>query len=489
MRTEEIRQHQISKAKDRQIAEDQRSDCSFQPRISEKSDRIVRRKRDEMYRNLSQGNGSYIKLLGPVEDRLYADAQDLKQKREDLRDSASDASQSMPSVDNESRRICRDSVYFQGPQQDFLTRQQTFELAKQRRQELRSQHADATCTFKPEISDTSRQIVSGNVEYVGETTEERINRLAVRDVQRRDQVRGALEELHYRECTFKPSLNPTSQMLAAKFEDVASFDSLDAGAVVHERLYRVHANRSTCSQDTRADECTFTPAISTATAKRYSHVKSRYAAQSGAQIMENIQDELQRKEEHLSEKRRRREAEQNAECTFNPETTKSYEEPEQVVVVSGLGRFFELRELARKQQEDQQKREAKVFQPSSKSRCDGITIPEPFALSGGGKAPQKDVASVRISDEQCTFAPKTIESENSKLLKEIMGADGAVPALPDFSDDMWQSEWALTNAGADRKDAWGEPLSNMRPPDRYSDPQVDAQMAALLARVREPIHS
>jgi hypothetical protein len=179
MRTEEIRQHQISKAKDRQIAEDQRSDCSFQPRISEKSDRIVRRKRDEMYRNLSQGNGSYIKLLGPVEDRLYADAQDLKQKREDLRDSASDASQSMPSVDNESRRICRDSVYFQGPQQDFLTRQQTFDLAKQRRQELRSQHADATCTFKPEISDTSRQIVSGNVEYVGETTEERINRLAV----------------------------------------------------------------------------------------------------------------------------------------------------------------------------------------------------------------------------------------------------------------------------------------------------------------------
>merc|ERR1719181_599351 len=88
-----------------------------------------------------------------------------------------------PSVDDASRRICRDSVYFQGPQQDFVTRQETFELAKQRRQELRSQHADAACTFKPEISDASRQIVSGNIEFVGETVEERINRMAVKDVE------------------------------------------------------------------------------------------------------------------------------------------------------------------------------------------------------------------------------------------------------------------------------------------------------------------
>merc|ERR1719181_2553484 len=94
-----------------------------------------------------------------------------------------------PSVDDASRRICRDSIYFQGPQHDFVTRQETFELAKQRRQELRSQHADAKCTFKPDISDTSRQMVSANIEYVGETSEERFNRLAVKDVQRRDQVR------------------------------------------------------------------------------------------------------------------------------------------------------------------------------------------------------------------------------------------------------------------------------------------------------------
>merc|ERR1719324_1352288 len=134
-------------------------------------------------------------------------------------------SQSQPSVDEASRRICQDSVYFQGPQQDFVTRQQTFELAKQRRHELRSQHADAKCTFKPDISDVSRQMVSTNIEYVGETSEERFNRLAVKDVQRRDKVRSELEELHYRDCTFKPALNEKSQMLASKFDDAASVDS------------------------------------------------------------------------------------------------------------------------------------------------------------------------------------------------------------------------------------------------------------------------
>jgi len=346
-----IQQMQQEKAKASQAAEDQRSDCSFQPRISERSDRIVRKKRNEMYRNLSQGNVAGAKMLRPVEDRLYAGAQDLVQKRlAQQQNSVEEASLATPSVDGESRRICKDSIYFQGPQQDFVTRQQTFELAKQRRQELRSQHADAKCTFKPEISDVSRQIVSGNIEYVGETEEERINRLAVKDVERREQVRGAIEELYYRECTFKPTLNPHSQMLVSKFSDVASLDSVDGGASVHERLYKVPLNRSRYSEDSPVDQCTFAPAVSPSAAKRFAHVKSRYSASANSsQLMENIQDELQRKEEHLSEKRRAREEEQHAECTFNPETTKSYEEPEQVVVVSGLGRFFELRDLAKKE--------------------------------------------------------------------------------------------------------------------------------------------
>lgn len=440
LRTEEIRRMQQEKCAARQAAEDERSDCSFQPRISEKSDRIVRRKRDEMYRNLTQGAGNYSKLLGPVEDRLYAGAQDLQQRRVAMQSSVSEASQSAPTVDDTSRRICRDSVYFQGPQQDFVTRQQTFELAKQRRQEIRSQHADLVNTFKPEISDTSRQLVSGNIEYVGETLEERIHRLAVKDVERRDKLKGHLEQYQYRECTFRPELNRTSQMLAAKIDDVASLDSADVAAPVHERLYKQGQNRSRCSDDSRMEECTFAPAVSSKTSKRYAHIKSRYTG-NGAKIMDNIEEDLIRKEEYLAEKRREREEQQIQQCTFNPETTRPYEEPEQAVIVSGLGRFFELRELARKQQEEQLRREAKIFHPESKARCDGITIPEPFPLSRGAGDKWRNEDSIQRPRE-CTFAPMTTESENRRLVDQILNSGDGVPDLPNFSCDAASFERA-----------------------------------------------
>lgn len=495
LRTTEIRQHQEERARERQAAEDARSDCSFQPRISARSDRMVRHKREELYRNLSQGNGSMSKLIGPVEDRLYADAQEMLHRRVSAQSSVDEASQRTPSVDGTSRRICQDSVYFQGAQQDFVTRQQTFELAKQRRQELRSQHADARCTFRPEISDTSRQIVSSNIDYVGETVEERVNRLAVRDVERRNQTKAAVEELHYKDCTFRPSLNATSQMLATRFDDAASLES-DNTVTVHERLYKVAQNKPR-SGDDLPEKCTFQPTPSKSS-KQYAHVKSHYHAKNPTEIMSSIQDELQKKEEHLNELRKEREEAHYTECSFHPKTTKAYEEPNDVVVVSGLGRFFELRDLARKQDEEQRKREAKVFNPSSKTRCDGITIPEPFALSSALPTQKYENALGNPRDE-CTFHPQTNESENQKLLRRIMNSDSTIPELPSFAYDAWESErkaplWSTSDAAA------GVGTSNfvdltagglgsettdaeLKVPERYHDRQVDAHMAALLARL------
>lgn len=423
LRTEEIRQRQQARVTARQAAEDMRSDCSFQPRISEKSERIVRKKRDQVYKHLSQGDPSCIKLLGPVEERLYAGAQDLQQRRAAQQHSVSEES-SMPSVDEESRRICKSSVYFQGAQQDFLTRQQTFELAKQRRMEVRTQHAQAQCSFRPEISDTSRQIISNNIEFVGETSEERINRLAVKDVEHRDQVRGALEQLQYRECTFKPCLNPTSQALAAKFDEVASLDSgadAAAGVPVHERLYRSGLNRVPNSDSSRMEECTFKPNIDPQTAKRYAYVKGHYTGD-GARLMDNIKEELDRKEDYLIEKRREKEELENADCTFAPSTTKPYEEPEHPVVVSGLGRFFELREMAQRQQRQKEEREIKAFHPEANTKYDGVTIPEPFNLSQGCISRHHD--SYKRSEEY-SFTPQTNESANRELLQHIMRSDMA----------------------------------------------------------------
>jgi hypothetical protein len=332
---------------------------------------------------------------------------------------------STPSVDEESKRICKSSVYFQGAQQDFLTRQQTFELAKKRRMEVRRQHDEAQCTFAPEISDISRQLVSGNLEFVGETLEDKVNRLAVKDVEKRDQSRGALEQLQYRECTFKPAVNPASQALVSRLEDFSS-DSVGADAAaglgVHERLYRsTLSGKTNMRDDSRNDECTFRPQIEASMGKRFSHVKGRYSNHVAEDVMENIREDMERKEEQLLERRLEQEEQERAACTFTPGLKAHYEEPQRPVVVSGLGRFFELRGLALRKQQEQQERETKVFYPeASRQRCVGVTIPEPFELSGTSHNGTKSERRGSPALDECTFNPHTSESLRRERVRQIM---------------------------------------------------------------------
>jgi len=418
LRAETIQQMKQAHARQEQAAEDVRADCSFQPRISGRSERIVQKKRDKLYRSLSQGDGNCLKYLGPVEDRLYAEAQELQQRQAARKEGLSEPDVSAaPSVDEGSRRICKSSVYFQGAQQDFLTRQQTFELAKQRRMEVRTQHAEVECSFRPKISDASRQIVATNLDFVGETHEERTNRLAVKDVERRDQLRSDLEQLHYRECTFKPEVSSISQMLAARgVDDGASCESgADGAPKAYERLYRSALNRSRASDDSHGDDFNFRPQLDPKAAKRFAHVKPHYSS-NGSGIMDNIRQENEKKQEQMAERRREMDEQQNDECTFTPGTWKAYEEPKRPVVVSGLGRFFELKTLAQRQQQEQQDREEKVFHPElSKARFGGVTIPEPFDLSAG---PQEETSQARR--EECTFTPQTNESANREIIRQIM---------------------------------------------------------------------
>jgi len=424
LRAEKISKKRQENLRAAQAAEDVRSDCSFQPRISGRSERIVQKKRDEMYRALSQGDGQCLKMLGPVEDRLYAEAEVQNQKRLGKQDSISESSQPMPSVDDMSRKICKQSVYFQGPQQDFLTRQQTFELAKQRRLEVRAQHAEAKSSFRPHISDNSRQLVSNNVEYIGETPQDRDARLSKKDATRREQLRVALEQLHYRDCTFRPNINPGQQ--AGSRGDSSVLDSTSDSACtepVHERLYKATPAKSRSVEDADAMECTFRPQIDTKAMRRFSHVRPHYQ-RDASNIMDNIKEELDKREENIAERRRELEEQERAMCPFTPGVSKPYDEPHRPVVVSGLGRFFELRQLAARQQQEQQEREAKAFcLEASTTRCGGVTIPEPFELSCNMRDESRRTrGSQRFDgeDTECTFHPQTNESAKKELLKEIM---------------------------------------------------------------------
>lgn len=424
LRAEAINKKKQENIRTVQRAEEQRSECFFQPRISRRSEQLVQQKRDRLYKEASKGNMDCLKQLGPVEERLYAEAQDKEQRHAALQDFLGDST-CVPSVDDTSRRICKDSVYFQGAQQDFLTRQQTFELARQRRMEVRSQHADAECSFRPAITEASRHIIASNLDLVGETPEERVTRLAVQDAARRDQLREELEQFYKREYTFKPEINPVSELLAAsRYDNSGSYaHGLDE---THERLHRTGLAKSRLNEDSRMDECTFRPQLDARSSKRFAHVKPHYA--NTPDLMECIRQEQDKKAECLLERRRELDEANQTDLTFAPQVGDRYKEPEAPIVVSGLGRFYELKGLALKKQQEMQEREAKVFRPElTGARCNGVTIPEPFNLSSGhcshSHTGHAETENSHWSErhEECTFAPETNETQNRELIRQIMG--------------------------------------------------------------------
>ncbi|CAE8639400.1 unnamed protein product, partial [Polarella glacialis] len=154
----------------------------------------------------------------------------------------------------------------------------------------------------------------------------------------------------------------------------------------------------------------------------------------------------EKKNEILLERRREKDDEQRADCTFAPEVRDTYAEPERPVVVSGLGRYFELKGLALRKQQEQQEREAKVFRPEAgKSRSLGVTIPEPFTLSSSG--PQAGASqSYRSSSElptrseEYTFTPKTNESVNRDIIRQIMRGS------PATDDDLYYEDLGNSRA-------------------------------------------
>lgn len=294
---------------------------------------------------------------------------------------------------------------------------------------VRTQHADAKCPFRPHISEASRHLLAGNADLVGETQEERLHRLAVQDVKRREHMKSALSEFHSRDCTFRPEINPVSLALLAKADATkASEGQTTTPRSRRERSRERSRERHQTSrsggdvpQKQQEEECSFQPQLDSRSASRFAHVKPRYSA-NGTEVMETVRQDMERRALAAAERRRAVEEAEQASCTFMPVTSRPYQEPQRPVVVSGLDRFFELRGLAQKNRQEQQEREAKVFRPEGiRQKQPGVTICEPFVLSIGNKdtVPKKR-GSKQLPDE-CSFAPVTNESANRDAVRRLLG--------------------------------------------------------------------
>lgn len=102
-------------------------------------------------------------------------------------------------------------------------------------------------------------------------------------------------------------------------------------------------------------------------------------------IVERTEAYKKRREKKLQEKRDEQDYNEIKDCTFAPElNTHVPNSAKGPVVVRGLGRFLELKELSKRLEEEKQRRANKAFKTSQRKQYRGyVTVPKPFRLSKG----------------------------------------------------------------------------------------------------------
>lgn len=127
------------------------------------------------------------------------------------------------------------------------------------------------------------------------------------------------------------------------------------------------------------------------------------------------------------------------------------------VVVRGLGRHLQLKDVAQQQEADQREREAQAFgvRPGAVRRTAlGETLVEPFSLSEGTGKGWWEGRRQRHEAEraaQCTFKPRTVEGERSKALSRLLEWSSVLSSVAGESEDRSSSvaadgsvdDWAL----------------------------------------------
>eukprot|EP00434_Breviolum_minutum_P004112 symbB.v1.2.003623.t1/scaffold203.1/size271217/15 len=366
-------------------------ECTFTPRINAQSDREsrvplhLRTKAIQQYKQekIRASQEAKLKQSHPFTPQISARSQHLAQRSRSLE------LRKRPKNDEVKQDEREDSLqrtFGAGQQtlanpgkasqalfqpQDFLARQKSFEKERRFRKEVREQHAFAGCSFRPRLNDYSEQLTACKVELIGETPEDRIERLAVKDVNRRQLKQQELQQASFnRDCTFRPALSPQSEAIA-----MSRRPSSPSG--IHKRLYDEAKLRSRETSPQRLGD--FHPQLDPRSSKRFAHVRPHYSK--SEDIMESIRRQQDRRAELLLKRQEERMQAEIMDCTFRPELCKAtgHGAP---VVVSGLGRFFELKSLAQRQDLEQRAHEAKAFRLGCTHGPPlGITIPEPFALS------------------------------------------------------------------------------------------------------------
>ena len=259
-----------------------------------------------------------------------------------------------------------------------------------------------------------------------ETPEERSDRLAVKDAERKRAAQRVREREHYAQFTYQPELNEKSYELAphgSTIDDLARDERRDLA----RRRAQAELEREFREQHT------FAPNLARSNEARKARAKSQLAMDYGVggdAVSARIEAYRREKETALENLRRRAEYRELEQCTFRPESIAR--EPRAMgspsaSKVKGMDSFLRKQAKARELEEEKRERYAKAFLENLDDfdRRGRRTIPEPFTgafaenVVEKAEARRKALAEehLRRELEECTWEPATNHSRKSTSIK------------------------------------------------------------------------
>lgn len=289
------------------------------------------------------------------------------------------------------------SISPSGNAQDFLERQKALQEKLRLKREQMVERLQKSYTFKPNIDRTSQYIADSNRERSREKTEDRLNK----DGQKKIELHSHLQSTHYAQYTYEPKINPISKRLGRS----SSLSEIAYSQSVKEAKKRI-AEEKAAEQE---KICSFTPRINSS--EKFKNITSQYKQTDNISLV--INEQIVNKQQKNEIIKKTKEYEFMRDCTFTPQGVGKKINMEAKVKVKGMDRFMELREIARRQEEEQREREEKAFLLNPSSNPDGsYTIPRPFNLHPSTKHVKIEKLKQELSKkelQECVFRPQTNE--------------------------------------------------------------------------------
>ena len=247
----------------------------------------------------------------------------------------------------------------------FLNRQRIDADTRKWKERLRYEMQQRKCSFTPRLNSKSEEIAvkrgrDGDV----------VRRLAVDDIRHRTSNQAQRFMEADPECRFVPEIDSRS-------DAIASIKRVFDNCSVHDKLY--HGPPMTPARSPRSDAGPPEPKPSRPKSA-YNHVRAHYNLRNPDLTLIAIDNAKRDREEIRKQVLREREERELAECTFQPRVNKYREDRGGPILVAGLDRFVNTRDLGRRMSEIGRVPSFREYESSAHEGT--LTIPQPFILSG-----------------------------------------------------------------------------------------------------------